>query len=63
MRVSREIKYLFTGNLDREICSNPHFVGKEAHLLKCQIVRIVHSCTLVPRTMYVVKAEDDKKEV
>lgn len=25
---SRRIKYIFTGNLDRQICTNPHFKGK-----------------------------------
>ena len=60
LTAARKIKYNFTGNLDKEICTNPHFNGKEAHLLKCQIVRINYSCTLVPRTMYNVNAEDKK---
>jgi radial spoke head protein 4A len=59
---SRKIKYLFTGNLDKQVFTNPHFSGKEAHLLKCQIVRINYSCTIVPRTMYNVNPED-KKEI
>ena len=33
MAVSRRIRYQFTGNLDREIYSNPHFSGKEGHLV------------------------------
>lgn len=60
MVISRKIKYLFTGNLDKQIFTNPHFPGKEAHLLKCQIVRINYSCSIVPRTMYNVNADDKK---
>lgn len=62
INAARKIKYVFTGDLDKQICMNPHFNGKECHLLKCQIIRINFSCTLVPRTMYNVNAED-KKEV
>ena len=31
---SRNLKYLFTGNLDSQICRNPHFVGTEANLVQ-----------------------------
>lgn len=56
INISRKIKYLFTGNLEQDIITNPYFHGKEKHLLKCQIVRINYSCTLVPRTMFNVNA-------
>lgn len=62
LNASRKIKYLFSGDLDKAIFTNPHFKGKEAHLLKCQIVRISFSCQVVPRTMFNVNAED-KKEI
>lgn len=62
INASRKIKYLFTGNLDKPVCTNPHFKGSEGHLLKCQIARINFSCQLVPRTMFNVNAED-KKEI
>jgi hypothetical protein len=62
LRASRTIKYIFSGDLERAICSNPHFKGKESHLLKCQIVRINFSCQIVPRTMFNLNAED-KKEI
>lgn len=62
LRTSRRIKYLFTGDLERVVCTNPFFNGKEAHLLKAQIVRISYGCQLVPRTMFTVNAED-KKEI
>lgn len=33
LRVSRKIKVMFTGDLNRKIISNPHFLGKESHLV------------------------------
>ncbi len=33
MRISRKIKVIFTGDLNRKVVSNPHFVGKEADLV------------------------------
>lgn len=59
---SRRIKHIFTGNLEADVISNPAFPGKEKHLLKCQIVRIAHSTTLVPKGLYKVK-EDDPRDV
>ena len=60
MRISRKIKYLFTGDLSRVVSTNPHFAGTEAHLLKCQIVRISFSCNIVPKTKFVVNQENPK---
>lgn len=48
IRVARQIRYNFTGNLNREIFTNPHFHGQEQHLLRCQIARIYHGTKLVP---------------
>lgn len=45
---SRNIRYSFTGDLNRVICSNPSFNGLEKHLLRCQIARIYHGAKLVP---------------
>ena len=47
---SQKIKYMFTGNLKKQIITNPHFPGLEADLLRCQIARINHSCYAVPST-------------
>jgi hypothetical protein len=60
LQMYRKIKYLFSGNLEKEICTNPWFNGKEGHLLKCQIVRISYSCTIIPKTMYNVNSENRK---
>ena len=45
---ARNIRYLFTGDLERQIYTNPHFEGQEKHLLRCQIARIYHGTKLVP---------------
>lgn len=60
MRTSRFLKHIFTGNLDAPIIANPHFKGKEADLLKCQIVRISFSTTIVPKGLFVVNADDKR---
>ena len=46
--LSRQIKYMFTGNLNRKIHSNPDFNGEERHLLRCMLGRIYHGAKLVP---------------
>lgn len=45
---SRKIRYILTGDLNRQIYSNPYFFGKEKHYLRCQIARIYHGTKLVP---------------
>lgn len=34
LRTSRKIKVLLSGDLNRKIISNPHFLGKESHLVR-----------------------------
>ena len=46
--LSRKIKYIFTGDLNRKIHSNPDFHGEEKHLLRCMLGRIYHGAKLVP---------------
>ena len=46
---SRLFKYIFTGDLNSKVKSFVPFPGKEMHLLKCQIVRILHSSSIVPK--------------
>ena len=46
--LSRQIKYMFTGNLNRKIHNNPDFNGEERHLLRCMLGRIYHGAKLVP---------------
>ncbi|KAL4480348.1 hypothetical protein ABPG74_020864 [Tetrahymena malaccensis] len=69
--LSRRIKYVFTGDLNRKVITNPHFesnvkpannlqysVGTEKELLKCMIVRISHCCSVQPRGLKLVDPED-----
>lgn len=46
---SRNFKYIFTGHLTSPVNSFIYFPGKEMHLLKCQIVRILHSSSICPK--------------
>lgn len=45
---SRKIRYIFSGDLNKKICTNPHFPGKEIDYLRCQIARINHGTYIVP---------------
>lgn len=49
---ARSIKVLFTGDLEREIITNPFFFGKEKHYLRAQIARISHGTTIIPNGLY-----------
>lgn len=62
IKVARKIKYLFSGDLEKKVTTNPNFDGHEKHLLKAQIVRISHSTTIIPTGQYRL-VEDDPKEI
>lgn len=49
---ARSIKVLFTGDLERDIITNPFFFGKEKDYLRAQIARISHGTTVVPNGIY-----------
>jgi radial spoke head protein 4/6 len=57
---ARQIKILFTGDLNRNIYSNPFFFGQEKHYLRAQISRIVHSTTLLPKGLWRTVEDDDR---
>jgi len=57
---SRRFKYHLTGDLNSKVKSFVSFPGKEMHLLKCQIVRILHSSCIVPKGYY--KISENFKE-
>lgn len=44
VKVARQIKYMFSGDIKSQVKSYPAFPGTEAHLLKAQIARITHNC-------------------
>ena len=48
IRASRKIRYMLTGDLNRQIYTNPYFHGQEKHYLRCQLARIYHGTKLVP---------------
>jgi hypothetical protein len=52
LKAAREIRYVFTGDLDTKIVTNPHFPGLEKDYLRCQIARIVQSTTIMPDGMF-----------
>jgi len=43
LNAARGVKVCFSGNLDRDITTNPFFFRKEAFYLRAQIARICHS--------------------
>ena len=45
---------IFKGDLNIKVITNPNFPGTEAHLLKCQIVRISSASNIVPRLQYTI---------
>ena len=57
---SRRFKYHLTGDLNSKVKSFVSFPGKEMHLLKCQIIRILHSSCIVPKGYY--KISENFKE-
>ena len=60
--ISRRFKYYFTGDLNSKVKSFIYFPGKEMHLLKCQIVRILHSSCIVPKG-YLKISENFKEQL
>ena len=55
---ARRTNVLFTGDLEREIFTNPFFFGKEKHFLRAQLSRMSHSTSLQPAG--VSKLEEDE---
>jgi len=50
---ARKIKYIFTGDLNASVESNPIFEGKERHLLRAQLARIFAATAIVPTKMFI----------
>eukprot|EP00392_Amoebophrya_sp_AT5.2_P014288 g14436.t1 len=57
---SRVLQKYFSGDLNKDIISCPWFGGKEIHLLRAQIARITHSCTLHVNGFHAVDEESGK---
>lgn len=67
LRAARDIKVLFTGNLERLIYTNPFFEAKaEKFYLRAQIARIVQATTLTWKGSFKVTEADgdvDNREI
>jgi len=50
--IARQVKFHFSGDLERRIITNPFLHKREKHLLRAQIARISVSTTLVPKGMF-----------
>ena len=60
--IARQIKFHFSGDLDRRIITNPFFKEKENKLLRAQIARISASTTLLPKGVKKVVVEGEGDE-
>lgn len=61
LNISRNIKYIFTGNLDAKVVVNPHFPGTEKDLLRSQIARISHGANIVPKDLYTFEEGEEEE--
>lgn len=60
--VARKVKRLFTGQVEAEVVTNPHFAGREKDLLRAQIARIAQTTSVVPCGLFRVQ-EDSEREI
>merc|ERR1719456_1826543 len=59
---SRQIKRMFTGNLDAKVVSHPHFPGDEKALLRAQIARITAD-TVLCINGFLAPSEEDPEQI
>ena len=62
LAAARSFRVSFTGNLDKEIITNPFYFKKEKDYLRAQIARITQTTKLMPANVYRLK-EDDPTDV
>ena len=60
IEVSKQIKHIFTGDLNASIDSCPPFPGKERHLLRSQLARITHATQICPKGLYEMDEETNE---
>lgn len=60
IQASRDIKVMFTGDLNRTIYTNPFFFGTEKHYLRAQIARISFSTNLCPVGLFRLQEENPR---
>lgn len=61
IQAARDTKVKFTGDLERQLITNPYFFGKEKHFLRAQIARISNATTLAPKGYY--RLVEDSRDV
>ena len=49
---ARQIKHIFTGDLNATVDTNPAFAGKERHLLRATLARIFHATAICPKGLF-----------
>jgi radial spoke head protein 4A len=60
---AREIKHVFTGNLNCKIDSCPPFPGKERHMLRETLARISHATEICPKGLYEVDEDTNEAKL
>jgi len=60
IKQARQIKHIFTGDLNANVDTNPAFTGKERHLLRATLARIFHATQIVPKGLYAVDEETNE---
>ena len=57
---ARQIKHIFTGDLNASVNSNPSFPGKERHYLRAQIARIFAATNIAPKGLFEISEETNE---
>lgn len=60
--VARQIRKVFTGNLNAEVISYPPFPGNEENYLRTQIARISAGTHISPQGYYIFEEDEDEEE-
>ena len=63
LEAARQIKVCFSGNLERDIVTNPFYFRQEKHYLRAQIARIHHGTKLVPVGRHKIVEREEKSEL
>ena len=59
---ARQIKHVFTGDLNADVDSNPTFIGKERHLLRATLARIFCATAICPKGLLGMNEETNEVE-
>jgi len=61
LQTAKLLRKFFTGDLNAPVTGYPRFPWSEASLLRAQIARISHSCSISPRGYYTLDEEGDEE--